>query len=168
MAEQVVLVDEKNQEIGVMEKLEAHLNGGHLHRAFSVFIFNKKNELLLQRRDIKKYHSGGLWTNTVCSHPRPNETYEDAVHRRMHEEMGFDCEVKKIGCFVYKASFDNGLTEFEYDCIFVGKWNGIPHPNPQEIMDYKWISIEELKKDIQSNPQKYTAWLPLALEKNLV
>ncbi len=165
LEEYVVLVDEKDNKIGIEEKLQAHKDG-LLHRAFSIFVFNSKGELLLQQRAKEKYHCGSLWTNTVCSHPRDNETYEKAVHRRLVEEMGFDCELEKRFCFIYKAKFDNGLTEHEYDCVFVGKYDKEPIPNPFEVMDYKWISIENLKKDVEKNPTHYTPWIKIILEKS--
>lgn len=162
--QQVVLVDKNNRKIGVGGKIKVHKEG-KLHRAFSIFIFNSNGELLIQQRDKTKYHSGGLWSNTVCSHPKPNETYLQATHRRMKEEMGFECELKKLFCFTYNASFQNGLIENEYDCVFVGKFDGNPKPNPKEIMNYKWISIKELKKDIISHPNRYSIWFKIALNK---
>ncbi|MEA3463953.1 MAG: isopentenyl-diphosphate Delta-isomerase [Patescibacteria group bacterium] len=162
--EQVVLVDKNNRKIGIEEKIKAHQDG-KLHRAFSIFIFNSKGELLIQQRAKNKYHSGGLWSNTVCSHPRPNETYNQAVHRRLREEMGFDCKIKKIFCFIYNTGFYNGLIENEYDCVFIGKFNGEPKPNQKEIMDYKWVFMGELKKDIIRHPNKYSVWLRIALKK---
>ncbi len=164
MKQPVVLVDENNRKIGVAEKIKAHKEG-QLHRAFSIFVFNSKNELLLQQRAKTKYHSGGLWSNTVCSHPRPDETYQQAVHRRLKEEMGFDCPLKKAFCFIYKSCFQNGLIENEYDCVFIGRFNGKPKPDSEEIMNYKWIPVKELKHDITRNPGKYTVWLKIALKK---
>jgi len=123
--ELVVLVDENDNEIGVEEKINAHRKG-LLHRAFSIFVFNSKNELLLQKRAADKYHSGGLWSNTCCSHPRPGENLKDAAHRRLQEEMGFDCSLREVFSFLYKKSFDNGLTEHELDHVFFGKFDGIP------------------------------------------
>lgn len=161
---QVVLVDKNNRKIGVEEKIKAHKEG-KLHRAFSIFVFNARGELLIQQRAKTKYHSGGLWSNTVCSHPKPNETYYKAVHRRLKEEMGFDCKLKKLFCFIYNNKFQNGLIENEYDCVFIGKFNGIPKPNPKEIMDYKWIAIKALKKELISYPDKYSVWLKIALKK---
>jgi len=163
MKEEVILVDKRNRKIGVEEKIKAHKQG-RLHRAFSIFVFNSKNELLIQQRAKTKYHSGGLWTNTCCSHPRPNETYNQAVHRRLKQEMGFDCKLKKVFCFIYKADFSN-LIENEYDCVFIGKSNKQPKPNPNEIMNYKWISLENLKKDIKKHPKKYSVWLKIVLKK---
>jgi len=162
--QQVVLVDKNNRKIGIKEKIKAHKEG-KLHRAFSIFIFNSKGELLIQQRAKTKYHSGGLWSNTVCSHPKPNETYQQAVHRRLKEEMGFDCKLKKLFCFIYNTGFVNGLIENEYDYIFIGKFDGKLKPNIKEIMNYKWISIKELKKDIKKNPNKYTIWLKIALKR---
>jgi len=164
MKNEVILVDKNNNKIGVEEKLKAH-EDGKLHRAFSIFVFNSKEELLIQRRAKEKYHCGGIWANSVCSHPRPDETYEVAVHRRLKEEMGFDCKLKKLFCFIYRAEFPNGLTEHEYDCVFIGKFNGNPKPDPKEIMDYKWVSLKKLKKDINEHPKKYSAWLKIALRR---
>lgn len=153
----VVLVDKNNRKLGEMEKLEAHKKG-LLHRAFSIFIYNSNGELLIQQRPKEKYHSGGLWSNTVCSHPMPGEKYLSAAHRRLKEEMGFDCPLKKKNCFIYKKEFENGLTENEYDCIFVGKYDGSPKPNPVEVANWKWVTMSDLKKDIAKNPEKYTFW----------
>jgi len=160
----VVLVNKNNRKIGVEEKIKAHTTG-KLHRAFSIFIFNNKNELLLQQRAKDKYHSAKLWSNTVCSHPKPDETYHKAVHRRLKEEMGFGCKLKKLFCFIYRADFKNGLIENEYDCVFVGEFNGTPKPNSKEIMNYKWILLKDLKLDIKNNPRKYSVWLKIALDK---
>lgn len=155
--DKVILVDKNNRKIGEMEKLEAHQKG-LLHRAFSIFVFNDHGGLLMQQRNPKKYHSGGLWTNTVCSHPAPGENYFRAVHRRLVEEMGFDCPLKKLGCFIYKAKFDNGLTEHEYDCVFAGRFVGKIKPDPDEISNSCWLSLEDIRKDINNNPEKYTFW----------
>jgi isopentenyl-diphosphate delta-isomerase len=163
MTEHVILVDENNNELGVEEKIKAHKEG-RLHRAFSIFVFNSKGELLIQQRAKTKYHSEMLWSNTVCSHPRPGETYDQAVHRRLMEEMGFDCGLKKLFCFIYNTGFHNGLIENEYDCVFIGKFDGEPKPNPEEIMDCKWVALEELKEDISKNPDRYSVWLKIALE----
>ncbi len=162
--QQVILVDRNNKKIGLEEKIKAHQKG-LLHRAFSIFIFNSNRELLLQQRAKTKYHSGKLWSNTVCSHPQPNEAYKQAAQRRLKEEMGFSCKLKKLFCFTYQVSFDNGLHENEYDCIFIGQFNGAVKPNKEEVMAYQWISIENLKQDILSQPHKYTAWLKIALPK---
>ena len=159
----VVLVDKKNRKLGEMEKLEAHKKG-LLHRAFSIFTYNSKGELLIQQRPKEKYHSGGLWSNTVCSHPKPGERYLAAAHRRLREEMGFDCLLQKRDVLIYKKEFNNGLTENEYDCIFDGKFDGDPKPNAKEIASYKWVSMSDLKKDIAKNPQAYTYWFKEILE----
>lgn len=164
MAQQVILVDKNNKKIGVEGKIKAHKEG-NLHRAFSVFIFNSKGELLIQQRAKTKYHSEGLWSNSVCSHPKPNEPYRQAAERRVKEELGFSCKLKKSFCFIYNTGFQNGLTENEYDCVFIGKFNGKPKPNKKEVSGYKWISIKSLKQDIVKNPKKYTIWLKIALNK---
>jgi len=160
----VILVDKNNRKIGVEEKTQAHINGS-LHRAFSIFIFNSNGELLLQQREKSKYHSGGLWSNTVCSHPRPGENYLNAAHRRLKEEMGFDCELKKLFSFIYKTDFGNGLIENEYDSVFMGNFDGQPSPDSAEVLDYKWIGIENLKRDVATNPEKYSVWLRIILDR---
>ena len=160
----VILVDENDNDIGVMEKLQAHQQG-LLHRAFSIFIFNEKNELLLQQRALSKYHSAGLWTNTCCSHPRPNETVKDAAHRRLFEEMGVSCELQIKTNFIYKTPFENGLTEHELDYILIGQTSQNPLINKEEVETYKWQSIDEIKKDIILNPNQYTSWFKIALDK---
>jgi len=165
MKEEVILVNKNNKRIGVEEKIKAHKKG-ELHRAFSIFIFNSKKELLIQQRTKTKYHSAGLWSNTVCSHPKPNETYSQATHRRLKEEMGFDCKLKKLFCFIYNTGFQNGLIENEYDCVFVGKFDGSIKPNKKEVQDYDWISLNKLRKKIKKNPNKYSVWLKIILEKN--
>lgn len=161
--EQVILVDENDQPIGEMEKMEAHKKGV-LHRAFSVFIFNKKNELMIQQRALTKYHSPGLWTNTCCSHPREGEKTIDAAHRRLIEEMGFDCEIKEIFSFTYKADVGQGLTEHEFDHVFVGNFNADPKINPDEVNDWKFVSMAEIKKDMTRSPEKYTVWFRIAFD----
>ena len=153
----VVLVDEKNKVLGTEEKMAAH-EKGLLHRAFSVFVFNSKGELLLQKRDSGKYHCGGLWSNTVCSHPHPNERFLAGAHRRLKEEMGFDCPLKKVDCFIYNVSFENGLTEHEYDCVFKGNYDGKIKPNPEEVEEYKWVSMDWLREDVLKNSNDYTFW----------
>ena len=162
--EKVVLVNEKDEVVGSMEKIEAH-EKALLHRAFSVFVINKNNELMLQRRALGKYHSPGLWTNTCCSHPRVNETYENGAHRRLVEEMGFDCDLKDLFSFIYKAPFDNGLTEHELDHVFVGYCETEPVINTDEVDSWKWIAMDELKKDIKDNPDNYTVWFKIIFEK---
>ncbi len=159
----VILVDELDNEIGLEEKIKAHKRG-LLHRAFSIFIFNKKGELLLQQRAKSKYHSGGLWTNTVCSHPLPNEDIFNSTKRRLNEEMGFSVEVREIFSFIYKSEYENGLTEYEYDHVFIGYYDNDPIINKEEVEDFKWITIESLEKDIKENPKNYTTWFKKILE----
>jgi isopentenyl-diphosphate Delta-isomerase len=159
--EQVVLVNENDIETGLIGKMEAH-EKALLHRAFSVFVFNSKNELMLQQRALTKYHTPGLWTNTCCSHPRPGENVNDAAYRRLQEEMGFTCELKKVFDFVYRAPFENGLTEHEFDHVFMGNFEGEPEINPEEVNAWKWIDLDELKKDIHANPSDYTVWFKIA------
>ena len=161
--EYVILVDENDQEIGTMEKQEAH-EKGLLHRAFSVFVFNENKELLLQQRALTKYHSAGLWTNTCCSHPRIGETIEQAAHRRLMEEMGFDCDLSTKTSFIYKAAFENGLTEHEFDHVLVGSFNGEINFNPTEVKNFKWINLEELQIDLLQNNQNYTAWFKIIFD----
>jgi isopentenyl-diphosphate Delta-isomerase len=161
MEEQVILVDRLDNAIGEMEKMEAH-EKAVLHRAFSVFVFNDKNELMLQQRAFSKYHSPGLWTNTCCSHPRPDETTQEAAHRRLIEEMGFDCEVEKIFDFIYKALLDKGLTEHEFDHVFVGRYNDPPVINTEEAAGWKWMKMEDIAADMKANPEKYTVWFRIA------
>ncbi len=163
----VILVDEQDNEIGVMEKLRAH-ELGKLHRAFSVFIFNDKKELLLQQRAINKYHSGGLWTNTCCSHPRPNETIKDAAIRRLYEEMGMTCDLKIINNFIYKTEFENGLIEHEFDYILTGISNSTPQINKTEVESYKWQQISEIQNDINLNANQFTTWFKIAIQKAII
>jgi isopentenyl-diphosphate delta-isomerase len=161
MAEEyVILVNEKDQEIGLMPKLEAHQKAV-LHRAFSVFIFNSENELMLQQRASNKYHSPNLWTNTCCSHQRSGESNIQAGTRRLYEEMGFTTPLNEITSFIYKAPFDNGLTEHELDHIMVGCYNEDPVINSDEVEDWKWMKIEDVKNDISLNPDLYTAWFKI-------
>lgn len=163
MEEFVVLVDQNDQKLGLMEKQQAHV-AGLLHRAFSVFVFNSKGELMIQQRAADKYHSPTLWTNTCCSHPRDNETYEAAAHRRLEEEMGFDCALDFKFSFIYKADLDNNLTEHELDHVFIGHFDGEPKLNPKEVMAYRWVNLEDLKNDIKINSQDYTAWFKIIFE----
>jgi len=162
--EKVILVNEQDEETGSMEKMEAHLQGA-LHRAFSVFIFNPKGEMLLQQRSMQKYHSGGLWTNACCSHPRPGESTENAATRRLKEELGFETPLKKIFQFTYHASFENGLTEHEFDHVFFGEYNGEIDFNDKEVQDVCFRSIEEVESSLRSHPQKFTAWFHIAFPK---
>lgn len=164
MTEHVILVDSNDEAIGTMEKMEAHLSG-ILHRAFSVFIFNSKGELLMQQRASGKYHSGGKWTNTCCSHPRLNEKTEDAAKRRIKEEMGMECDLKYIFHFMYQAPLEKGLSENEYDHVYFGVSDDIPAPDPEEVASFKYISMEELKKSIESSPAEYTEWLKICFDR---
>ena len=164
MPDRLILVDDKDNEIGIEEKMEAHRQG-KLHRAFSIFVFNSKKQMLLQKRAVKKYHSGGLWTNTCCSHPQPNEGTEEAAHRRLKEEMGFDCDLTKVTSFIYKSDFGNGLTEHEFDHVFIGFFDGDIVPNKDEVDEFKFVDINELKNDIGNNPESYTTWFRIAMDK---
>ncbi len=166
MEDTVILVDESGAEVGVAEKMAAHRTA-RLHRAFSIFIFHPDGRMLLQQRAAGKYHSAGLWTNACCSHPRPGESTADAAHRRLQEEMGFDCELEEIFHFTYQARLDNGLSEHEYDHVFIGAFDGTPSPNPDEAGDWKWIAVDELQQDVQSHPEQYTHWFRLALDRVL-
>lgn len=164
--EQVILVDQQDNQIGLMEKLKAHQEG-LLHRAFSVLIFNDNREMLIHQRDKNKYHCGGLWTNACCSHPREGESVKKAAQRRLMEEMGFTTDVEFVESFIYKAEFENGLTEHEFDHLFVGIYNDNPTPNPKEVQDWKYISIEKLKKEINQNPGHYSAWFKTIMNNHL-
>ncbi len=162
--EQVILVNEKNEQIGLMAKMEAH-EKALLHRAFSVFIFNAKNELMLQQRALEKYHSPGLWTNTCCSHQRDGETNIEAGTRRLQEEMGFTVPLTESVSFIYKAPFDNGLTEHEYDHVLIGAYEGEPVINKDEVASWKWMPLEAVKNDISINPDVYTEWFKIIFDK---
>ncbi|MFT5078670.1 MAG: isopentenyl-diphosphate delta-isomerase [Planctomycetota bacterium] len=162
--EQVILVNERDEQVGLMPKLEAH-EKALLHRAFSVFVFNDKGELMLQQRALHKYHSPGLWTNTCCSHQREGESNLDAGLRRLQEEMGFTTPLKETTWFIYKAPFDNGLTEHELDHILVGNFNDSPAINEDEVAAWKWMLLEEVKSDITKNPDIYTEWFKIIFEK---
>jgi isopentenyl-diphosphate delta-isomerase len=162
--ELVILVDENDNQIGLMPKMEAH-EKAVLHRAFSVFVFNEKNELMLQQRALHKYHSPGLWTNTCCSHQRDGETNLEAGKRRLFEEMGFVTELKETTSFIYKAPFDNGLTEHEFDHILVGSYEGSPAINKDEVAEWKWMNLDLVKNDILNSPENYTAWFKIIFEK---
>ena len=162
--EHVILVNENDEQIGTMPKMEAH-EKAVLHRAFSVFIFNDTNELMLQQRAEHKYHSPLLWTNTCCSHQRVGETNLEAGKRRLQEEMGFVTALKETISFVYKAPFDNGLTEHEYDHVMVGSYNDEPIINPEEVESWKWMSLESVKVDIELHPELYTEWFKIIFDK---
>lgn len=164
--QEVVLVDSNDTPTGQMEKLEAHRKG-LLHRAFSVFVFNEHNELLLQRRAVGKYHSGGLWTNTCCSHPTPHESLETCGERRLEEEMGFSTPLTRLFAFEYRVALDNELIEHEYDHVLTGIYNGTVIPNPEEVMDYRWISHNELEKEFRLNPEQFTSWFRIIFDQHL-
>jgi len=166
MKEEVILVNEKDVVVGFMEKMEAH-RLGLLHRAFSVFVFNSKGELMLQKRAKSKYHSGGLWTNTCCSHPRPNEKLVDAAIRRLQEEMGFFCELEQKFSFIYKAELDNELTEYEYDYVLFGQYDNKPKLNTDEADEFKFVSLSELELSIKNKSEEYTEWFKICFSKVL-
>ena len=165
MKEQVILVDEQDNPVGMMEKIEAH-EKALLHRAFSVFIFNKKGELMLQQRAKEKYHSPLLWTNTCCSHQRMGETNLEAGKRRLQEEMGFSCDLEEVFSFIYKAPFDNGLTEHELDHVMVGKHEDNPLINREEVEAFKWMPLNEVKEDIDNKPELYTEWFKIIFKES--
>ena len=158
--EQVILVNENDEPIGLMPKLEAHQKAV-LHRAFSVFVLNDKNEIMLQQRASEKYHSPLLWTNTCCSHQRSGETNIQAGTRRLSEEMGFETPLQELFHFIYKAPFDNGLTEHELDHVMIGKYNQAPKVNSEEVESWKWMSIDDIKIDMIQNPAIYTVWFKI-------
>lgn len=160
MKESVILVDAEDNEIGTMQKMEAHVLG-KLHRAFSVFIFNTKGELLLQQRAIGKYHSGGKWTNTCCSHPRTGELTVDAAHRRLKEEMGMECKLTYAFNFTYRADVMEGIYEHEYDHVYFGMSDGIPTPEPEEVLAFKYMDMKVLENDLEKQPELYTEWLKI-------
>jgi isopentenyl-diphosphate Delta-isomerase len=157
MDERLILVNEHDEIVGFSEKMETHTEG-KLHRAFSIFVFNKKGHLLLQKRAKSKYHSGGLWSNTCCGHPRPGEATKDVAHRRLKEEMGFDCELEERFSFTYKAKI-NEFYENEYDHVFIGIYDGEPSLNANEVESWKWMSLMELIDDSKKNSEDYTYWL---------
>lgn len=166
MVEKVILVDESDNQLGLMEKMEAH-EKGLLHRAFSVFVLDKNGDLLLQQRAKSKYHSGGLWTNTCCSHPREGEETIAAAHRRLVEEMGFDCEIEKMFDFIYRAELDQGLTEHELDHLYIGYSDLDPTINPEEVESWKRMPIAAVEEDIKANPSKYTEWFKIIYDRFL-
>jgi len=163
MAEYVILVDEKDNEIGSMEKIEAH-EKAVLHRAFSIFVFNDAGQMMLQQRALSKYHSPGLWTNTCCSQSPSWESLEDATSRRIVEEMGFSCEMNEVMSFIYKAPFDHGLTEYELDHVFIGTYSDDPAISRDEVENWKWVDVEKLLLDVKENPEAYTVWFRIALK----
>jgi isopentenyl-diphosphate delta-isomerase len=160
----VIVVDENDQPLGSMEKMEVH-HKALLHRAFSVFIFNEKREMLLQKRAAGKYHSPGLWTNACCSHPQPGHETIPAATKRLQEEMGFTTKLEKAFDFIYNAPFDNGLTEYEFDHVLVGSYTGTISPNPEEVADYCYQSLSDIKKLLQTDPDAYTVWFKIAFPK---
>jgi len=164
MAEQVILVDDKDRELGAMEKLEAH-EKGVLHRAISVFIVNSKGEWLLQQRAVNKYHSGGLWTNTCCSHPMPGESSRKAAERRLFEEMGLKADLKELFHFTYREAMNNNLTEHELDHVFVGQSDAVPKINPSEVRAWKYLSFAEIQASAQESPDQFTLWFLKIMEK---
>jgi isopentenyl-diphosphate Delta-isomerase len=163
---QVILVDLEDRPIGVMEKLEAHQKG-LLHRAFSVFLINNQNKILLQRRALSKYHSPGLWTNSVCSHQCVDESNEEAAARRLFEELGIEeaPELKDLFTFQYHAQFDNGLQEHEFDHVLFGKYNGYLLPNPDEVAEIKWMEADEISEWLERSPDEFTVWFQLIFER---
>jgi isopentenyl-diphosphate delta-isomerase len=162
IVEKVILVNELDEELGVMEKMQAH-SLGLLHRAFSVFIFNEKNELLIQQRAKSKYHSGGLWSNTCCSHPRQGEAVVDAAERRLVEEMGFTTKLTKTFDFIYRKALDKGLFEHEFDHVFVGEYNNRPVVNDAEVQAFEYVNVNKLLVQIDQEPHKYTEWFKISL-----
>lgn len=164
--EHVVLVNEQDQQIGIMEKMAAHIVP-RLHRAFSIFIFNSKGELLLQQRALSKYHSPGLWTNTCCSHPCDGETLEQATSRRLMEEMGMHCEMHEVFTFIYKAPVGLGLIEHEFDHVWFGKTDEVPQINTEEVASWKYMRLEDLQADIKAHPELYTEWFKISFDEIL-
>lgn len=157
----VILVDTQDKPVGTMEKMEVH-EKALLHRAFSIFILNDKGEMLLQKRAADKYHSAGLWTNACCSHPAPETNTLDAAAKRLQEEMGFNTPLKKAFEFIYQAPFDNGLTEHEFDHVFIGKYDGEIKPDPAEVSDFCFMSLDDIDHQLQVNPSQYTVWFKIA------
>lgn len=162
--QEVILVNGQDEQTGVMEKMEAHQKG-LLHRAFSIFIFNSRGEMLLQQRASSKYHSPDLWTNACCSHPQPGESTEQAATRRLREELGFETKLSGIFSFTYRAVFENGLTEHEFDHVLIGTYNGLVFPNADEVKDYCFMKPEKIRESLSSHPHKYTEWFKIAFPK---
>ena len=161
--EKVVLVDHMDRSLGTMDKLEAHRQG-ILHRAFSVLLFNDSGQLLLQRRADCKYHSGGLWTNTCCSHPRPDEDLRDATNRRLREEMGISLTPDPLFAFTYRAELDGNLVEHEFDHVFAGTFNGTPSVNPEEVADWRFTDLSKIRQEIQARPDNFTIWFRMIMD----
>jgi isopentenyl-diphosphate delta-isomerase len=164
--EKVVLVNEQDEVVGVEEKTKAHLLGA-LHRAFSVFVVNAAGQLMVQRRALIKYHSGGLWSNTCCGHPRPGEAVEKAARRRLKEEMGFDSDLTELFAFVYRTDLEDGLVENEYDHVLLGCFEGVPEPDPAEVAEWKWADLPTLRINLREHPEWYTYWFRLSFERFL-
>ncbi|HZI52970.1 MAG TPA: isopentenyl-diphosphate Delta-isomerase [Chitinophagaceae bacterium] len=167
MTGNVILVDKQDNMIGAMEKLEVHRKG-LLHRAYSILVFNAKGQLLLQKRAVSKYHSGGLWSNACCSHPAPDESMVDATRQRLRHEMGIDLQPEFAFKFIYKCELDKGLIEYEFDHVFTGLYNDAPSINPSEVEDWKFIDVKTLRDDLEHNPEKYTTWFKLIMNHPLV
>lgn len=162
--ESVILVDQHDNILGTMEKIAAH-RAGKLHRAISVFVFNSKGELLLQQRAGHKYHSGGKWSNTCCSHPRPGEKTADAATRRLREEMGLDCQLYYAFSFIYNTDLGEGLSEHEYDHVYVGITDTLPKPDKEEVAEFTYLSLSEIEADLFQNPEKYTIWFRICFDR---
>lgn len=168
LPDEVILVDEADRELGTADKLSAHQDGGRLHRAFSVFIFNSAGQMLLQKRSASKYHFGGLWTNACCSHPRPGETMALAARIRLKQEFGFTADLTPAFSFIYRAvDGASGLTEYEVDHVFLGRFDGEPAPDPQEIDEWKWVDRNGLSSDARAHPERYSPWFRIALQRVL-
>jgi isopentenyl-diphosphate delta-isomerase len=164
--EEIILVDEQDREVGFAEKVAAHRDGGRLHRAFSIVLFNARGEMLLQLRAAAKYHFGGLWTNACCGHPRRGEELEPAARRRLREELGIEVELRKVFAFTYSATdAGSGLTERDFDHVLVGSFDGEPQPDPEEMDDTRWIDCAELERDLRERPEAYTPWFARVVER---
>jgi isopentenyl-diphosphate delta-isomerase len=161
--ERVVLVDGEDREIGTAPKMEAHQNGGRLHRAFSILVFDAEGRTLLQKRAAGKYHAPGRWTNTCCSHPRPGESVEAAAHRKLQQEFGFDCPLTPSFPFTYSVDLGGGMSEREFDHVLFGQFAGTPHPNPEEVEEYRWVSLKDLMEDVRLHSPEYTPWFKIIL-----